>query len=85
MRIGNYKIKWQHGLPPHRGTHCGIYNKDNVQIANGVAWCHAKDHFCKDTGRKLSLARALKDAQLSKDERKVIWEIYRNEKPNKRW
>jgi hypothetical protein len=27
----------------------------------------------------------MKDAGLPKEERTVIWEIYRNMKPNKRW
>lgn len=83
MKVGNYKIKWQY--VGNVFTHCYITNLIGAILAEGTARRVKNDHFCKDTGRKLSLARALKDAQLSKDERKVVWEIYRGMKPNKRW
>lgn len=50
----------------------------------GNAMCHTQDNFCKDTGRKYALKRALetKDSQnkpiLSKEEREVVWETYLN-------
>lgn len=42
------------------------------------ALCSKKDNFCKETGRKVSLARALQAAGLTYGERKQIWEAYFN-------
>jgi len=89
MRAGKLKIKWRYvertNMPPL--TFCGIIREDDpTKITRaGVAVCASSDHFCKETGRKLSLARALKNANLPKEERAVIWELYRNSKPGKRW
>ncbi len=82
MKAGNLTIKWHH-RPAQTG--CSLKNEKTGEVVYGTALCHAKDHFCKDTGRKLSLARALKKADIPKAERTVIWELYRNMKPNKRW
>jgi hypothetical protein len=41
--------------------------------------CNPKDRFVKSTGRKLALARLLKETQelnLSREDRVKIWEIY---------
>lgn len=82
MKAGNYQIRWLYLQPT---TICSIVSSENVIIAQGRAYCNKKDNFCKDTGRKVSLAGALRDAQLSKDERRVVWELYRNMSPKKRW
>jgi len=84
MKTGTYKIRWtyRYGLG---NTCCSIRNYKYAIIGMGVATCSYKDHFCKDTGRRISLARALENANIPKEERKIIWEEYRNMKPNKRW
>jgi len=93
MKVGNLTIKWRYnnlkdGIPMARVEHfytfCFIENNENKTFV-GAAFCNPKDNFCRATGRKLSLARAMKNAQLPKEARTVIWEIYRNSAPNKRW
>jgi hypothetical protein len=89
MKAGSLTIRWKHRhdhapLMEHM-TLCEISNENLPFNYEGRAYCHIKDHFCKDEGRKLSLARAMKNANLPKEERKVIWEIYRNTKVGGRW
>ena len=45
-------------------------------IAHGKADCHPKDQFCKNTGRKLALARALKMLTSDRKLRRIYWEKY---------
>jgi hypothetical protein len=87
MKAGNYLIRWLYLHIPIT-TYCDIYNNEPhipKLIATGSAGCHFRDHFCKEKGRKLSLARAMKNANLPKEERTVIWELYRNMKQGGRW
>ncbi len=53
-------------------------NDLNLQTARsaGFAKCVSTDQFSKDIGRKLTLARAMKDAELFKDTRTQVWEQY---------
>lgn len=88
MKAGNYSIKWLYRHVPIV-TYCDIYDNSQpdrvIPITTGAARCHSNDHFCREKGRKLSLARALKNANLQKEERKEIWESYRSMKPSGRW
>lgn len=86
MKAGNLKISWRYSMRDPKVTACFIDNDDlPFPLAHGISTCVKGDQFNKETGRKLSLARAMKNANLPKEERKVIWELYRNMKPNKRW
>ena len=84
MKIGKLTIKWS-----YEGKHitmCTIsYEDSQVPPIIGYAERGKKDSFCKDTGRKISLARALKLFTSDKEYRKEIWEAYRNMKPLGRW
>lgn len=52
----------------------------------GVSECSPKDQFSKEVGRKIALKRALSSSELlTKDDKKAIWDGYRDTKPNKRW
>jgi len=51
----------------------------------GFALCSNKDNFSRDTGRKISLARALKASQIPKEERLKVWEAYRGMTKKGRW
>lgn len=42
----------------------------------GSAICHQNDNFCKDTGRKMALTRAIVD--LPRHLRRTIWAAYHN-------
>jgi len=64
-------------------TLCHIENKpinenDWFPIVMGIACCSKEDSFSRETGRKLSLTRALKKSKMliNKDTRTKIWETY---------
>jgi len=82
MKCGNLTIKWRYAKPT---TACFITNGNGSFIAGSRCDCSEKDHFCKDTGRKLSLLRALKEMDMPKEERKVIWLLYKDMKLGGRW
>lgn len=48
----------------------------NTENFEALAACAAEDNFCKEKGRKISLARALNEAQIPKDVRTAVWELY---------
>ena len=83
MKAGNLNIRWQYGSH-NIGTVC-VIKKDDDFVSMGMAERNAKDMHNKGVARKISMARALKNANLPKEERKVIWEIYRQTKPGGRW
>ena len=85
MKTKKYVIKWIHDVKERR-TVCMVSDeKWRVQHGTGMTHCASTDTYCRDKGRKLSLARALKDARLSKEERTEIWEAYRTMGNKKRW
>jgi hypothetical protein len=67
---------------PRAVTYCTIVDdeltteRETAVIGRGRAIVHPNDNFNKETGRKLSLRRALKDAGFSHSERTVIWLQY---------
>jgi len=68
--------------PPVRHTECKILEKhddreDLVFSSIGYARCHPDDNFCKETGRQLSLKKALEDGQFTKESRKQFWDVYK--------
>ena len=86
MKVDNLTIRWIHnGYADfkHKHTQCLII-RDNMTFC-GYALCSNKDSFSRDTGRKISLARALKASQIPKEERLKVWEAYRNMTVKKRW
>ena len=86
MKTGNLVIKWYHNfeeVDQQHQTVCEITNDESK--CYGTALCHKKDQFCKATVRNLSLARALKIAGLTKEQRTAVWNDYRAMTPKKRW
>ena len=81
-----YKVRWQYGLAGNgvcvrRLTECRISRNTNPEEDYvGFAECSPTDHFCKETGRKVSLTRALKHATRvlgwGGKQRRVVWETY---------
>uniref|UniRef100_A0A6M3IK71 Uncharacterized protein n=1 Tax=viral metagenome TaxID=1070528 RepID=A0A6M3IK71_9ZZZZ len=56
-------------------TFVAVVRQDTMcDVGHGIANCSVGDAFCKETGRKLALTRALRD--LPKPVRKAIWEAY---------
>ena len=80
------QFQYQH-FPFHRGFLTGENDQaysttcdleiDGIPFT-GVALCHPSDNFCKETGRKLALQRALDAAWrvLAKEDRTRIWSAY---------
>jgi hypothetical protein len=92
MKAGKYRIKWHHAFidesvpnisAGHYLTSCELEGEQNSDWAYAI--CSKGDNFNKDTGRKLSLARVLKNANIPKEERKSIWEAYRTMTVKPRW
>jgi len=52
-------------------------------VGSGVAYCSARDQFCKETGRKLALQRLLSEVFQDRNKRKLVWQAYfaRKQKP----
>ena len=58
-------------------TNCDITEKGTRKVLySGFALCSHKDHFCKEKGRKVALARAIKC--MPRETRKQIWVEYFN-------
>jgi len=57
-------------------TECYLLKDDNSIVSVGNSSCTINDCFCKETGRKISLARAV--SILPKSERKKVWKAYLN-------
>lgn len=80
-----FQVRFRHENRYHRYTTCRIMRGD-VIVAEGMAICHPKDNFCRDTGRKLALARALqtlfpnkkgkKRSRATQARRQVFWDAY---------
>lgn len=61
-------------------TICSITD-DSIQgspyvVATGSAMCSSNDQFVKETGRKISLDRAIRQLKLPKIERTIVWNTY---------
>jgi hypothetical protein len=85
-------IRWAHCIDKVEGLKRGINGNTNCeiiinQVVDGVerttgihyggAMCMKMDNYCKETGRKISLARALKSAfPKDRDTRATVWEHY---------
>ena len=88
MKVGDYKISWRYNK--EKTTGCYINQLSDVwaivdPIGIGSAQTYAKDRFCKDKGRKVSLKYAMEGAGFSKAQRTEIWEAYRNMTRKRRW
>lgn len=78
-----YKVVWRYDRAENM-TLCAIRNVDVLMPSGtGRALRNPKDNWCKETARKLSLDRALRNTSFDKPERRVFWEAYRNRKPLK--
>lgn len=66
-----------------RYTHCELFilSDDRLtlaKLARGTARCSPRDNFCKETGRKVALADALKKSDLKKADREIVWKWYKD-------
>ena len=80
MILGDYTIRWRH--VDRVATFCHLMSGDTI-LAEGFTALGNNDNFCRATGRKISLARAI--VGLSRGERTAIWNDYRDMGGKKRW
>lgn len=66
-----------------RATICIIFNEAGEEVSSGTSNVHPKDNFCKEKGRKISLARAIKT--WDKEYRSQVWDEYRTWGTKNRW
>lgn len=80
-----FKVVFRHGnMLGRRFTRCVITQKlqfpdgehDGGLAGEGIAYCNPKDQFSKELGRKVSLAKALKETGFAKPIRKEFWGAY---------
>jgi hypothetical protein len=70
-------VKWQHQRDSRRAkTVCFIRSGDDL-IAESKATCDTRDRFCKQTGRKRSMASAI--GAFDRRERSEFWKQYDKE------
>jgi len=80
-----YEMFFKHhnnGRRVGRRTECFIrHTRERARhlVLSGCAYCHPHDNYCKETGRKIALARALE--RVRRDDRRLFWQAYfaRNE------
>lgn len=70
-------------LLPVRHTECKILLEQEDKdipgfVGIGYSRCHPNDNFNKETGRQLSLKKALEDGEFDKDTRTIFWDNYRS-------
>lgn len=91
-----YFVKWEYGLEPNKngyfstGTFCKIYDNTtsfSEPLVESSCICNPNERFCKNTGRKISLGRALhKLFPGGRDGRKaraIAWAEYFKESPKR--
>lgn len=85
MNLGNFRAYFKHTVDkdtPTKGeTSCKIVKKEGKLLkllGSGHSATHVTDTFIKTRGRKVALKKALKDANLNKEERSLIWANYFN-------
>lgn len=87
MVLNGMKVKFYHlvkrtmSLPAH--TKCTLTVGEEEYV--GKAFLALGDNYCKETGRRLSLMRAMKKAGFNKEQRTAVWEAYRTSKATPRW
>lgn len=78
------KLSYKSDIPKlERATTCIVFNEFGEEVTHGVANVHPNDNFCKEKGRKISLARAIKT--WDKEYRSQIWDEYRTWGAKDRW
>ena len=68
--------RWDNDAEETRGrTICDITEKGTKKVLfSGISLCSSRDNFCKETGRKIALTRAI--SRLPREVRQLIWAEY---------
>jgi len=84
MKTQNYEVRWSYS-EDHKVTNCSLKKKGSVVSTIASAYTNPNDNFCRDTGRKISLSRAIRMAGIPKEQRIEFWDAYRSMKKGGRW
>lgn len=82
MKLHNLTVKFKHN-PINKSTICLISTEAGTIEAGAKRG--RKDSFNRDTGRKISLLRAMQLAKLPREQRFDEWEAYRCMTKEPRW
>lgn len=63
-------------VPYEYGTFCKISEMNDTINAVGLSLVSKHDRFCRATGRKIALAKALKKTNFNKKVRTALWKSY---------
>ncbi|MFA5154148.1 MAG: hypothetical protein WC554_16480 [Clostridia bacterium] len=85
MKIDNYRIRWFYPKDKKSQRTVCVLSSETSELAITEAKCIKTDEFNKEIGRKLSLSRALQTANVKKEDRSKIWDVYRNLTAVPRW
>lgn len=87
LRLNDIKFQFQHLVDAKQPkTRCIVTQEDVIEpLSIGESRLKEGDTYCKETGRKISLTRALSGLNLDKAQRAEIWEQYRLQKPGGRF
>lgn len=90
MNLAGFNVKFEYttewsGIAQKdvKVTTCTITREGSNIHYTGKAIPSGKDNFCRDTGRKIALKRAVQS--LPKKDRSAIWGDYRNSTEVPRW
>lgn len=81
FNVNNNKVYFSHNTEKTELTNgqtlCRIIDLETGEIlAQGTAFCSLKDNFNRNTGRKVSLKKALEKLNLTAEQRKIYWDMY---------
>lgn len=84
MKLASAEVSFNH-YKDKGITTCTVVAKNKV--FQGTAKCSVHDNFCRKTGRKISLVKAMAHTKgtLSKVQRRNVWEAYKNMTAVPRW
>lgn len=88
LSINNIRISFHH-ISKNKETECflKILFDDSIageEYISSVKLYH-KDIHDKDKARKYALRQAIKLTEFPKEDRQLIWQVYRDQKPGGRW
>lgn len=83
-----WKVYFQYGSDAKSGriTICVIESEEGDRSCRGECTLYFKDKFDKTVGRKIAMERAMKDGNMTKETRTIIWDAYitKMNAPNKK-
>jgi hypothetical protein len=84
MKLATAEVSFNH-FRKEQATVCTVVVRN--KIFQGIAKCSPEDKFSRDTGRKISLSKAMKktSGELSKVQRRNVWNAYRDMTKDPRW